>query len=71
MTRCAECDGEAARIYSAPMTAGTSGPAATAIERAEKTRHEPDVVTSLPPRRGARRVPTAPPNPALRKLPRP
>jgi hypothetical protein len=42
-----------------------------AIERAERTAYEPDVVTSVPPS-GQRRPPRlAPPDPRLRRLPRP
>jgi hypothetical protein len=42
-----------------------------AIDRAERTRDEPDVVTAPPPRPARGRVPATPPNPALQRLPRP
>jgi hypothetical protein len=42
-----------------------------AIDATEKTRDEPQVVTSLPSRPAGRRAPAAPSNPALRRLPRP
>jgi len=42
-----------------------------ALDRAEKSRDEPEVVTSLPPSGGRRRQRAAPPNPALSRLPRP
>jgi hypothetical protein len=40
-----------------------------AIDHAEKTRDEPDVVTSLPPAR--KRTPVLPLTPTLKRLPRP
>jgi hypothetical protein len=42
-----------------------------AIDRTEKTRDEPEVVSSLPRRHPSKRTPIAPANPALRRLPRP
>jgi hypothetical protein len=49
----------------------TSTPRAlgVAIDRAEKSAHEPEVVTSLPPSR--KRTPVLPLTPTLRRLPRP
>jgi hypothetical protein len=41
------------------------------IDRTEKTREEPAVVSSLPARPRGRRTPMAPSNPALQRLPRP
>ena len=58
--RCPSCGSQAQRILSAPMVL---------IDRAEKSRHEPEVVTSLPPS-GVRR-PQVRMTPELRKLPRP
>jgi hypothetical protein len=42
-----------------------------AIDHAEKTRHAPDVVTSLPPAGARKRTPVLPLTPTLRRLPRP
>jgi hypothetical protein len=42
-----------------------------AIDHAEKTRHEPDIVTSLPPAAARERTPVLPLTPTLRRLPRP
>jgi hypothetical protein len=42
-----------------------------AIDHAEKTRHEPDVVTAIPRRPLHQRTPTLPLTPKLRRLPRP
>jgi hypothetical protein len=42
-----------------------------ALEHQEKTKTEPDVVTSLPRRPVHERTPMAPLTPALKKLPRP
>lgn len=68
---CATCERKAARIFSAPML--RQGPAnrMALIDKAEKSRDEPEVVTSLPPRHPSKRTPLAPPNPALQRLPRP
>jgi hypothetical protein len=42
-----------------------------AIDKAEKSRHEPEVVTSLPPAPAHKRTPVLPLTPTLRRLPRP
>ena len=42
-----------------------------ALEHQEKTKTEPDVVTSIPRRPKHERTPMAPLTPALKKLPRP
>jgi len=75
---CPVCDAQADRVFSAPLLLSSSSRRratligrATLIDRSEKSRHEPEVVAS-PPRRDPRdRTPTAPANPALRRLPRP
>ena len=59
--------GDQPEISSAATTTGL----VAALEREEKTRHEPDVVTSLPPAPAHMRTPVAPLTPTLRKLPRP
>ena len=68
---CSVCGREARRIISLPMirTGARSGWTA-AMDRAEKSRYEPEVVTSPPAVTGARRR-TLPLTPTLRGLPRP
>lgn len=69
---CSVCGAEARRVFSAPMVRrGSRSALAAAIEHAEKTRYEPDVVTSVPSTGARRRTPMAPLTPALRRLPRP
>ncbi len=68
---CATCEGEATRLFSAPMLRRAPADRLALIDKAEKSRDEPDVVSSLPQRHPSRRTPLAPPNPALQKLPRP
>ncbi|MEV4599086.1 FmdB family zinc ribbon protein [Amycolatopsis sp. NPDC049253] len=70
-SQCPVCGGEAARIYSAPMLSLTPRELVTAIDRTEKTRDEPAVVSAIPPARGRSRGPTPASNPALQHLPRP
>jgi hypothetical protein len=59
-------------VISAPMLKNASRIGMyAAIERAEKSAHEPDVVSSIP-RAGARkRTPVLPLTPTLARLPRP
>ena len=66
---CPACSAEARRVYTAPMLSRASRPAMAVLERAERSAHEPDVVTSLPPG-GRRRPAAARPSPAQRRLPR-
>lgn len=67
---CPSCGGQAQRMLSAPnVLTGRRASMFSAIDRAEKSRHEPDVVTSMPPS-GVRR-PQLRMTPALRNLPRP
>jgi hypothetical protein len=66
---CAVCGGEARRVYSSPMLRLGSRELVSAIEHAEKSRTEPEVVTAPPPSR--RRTPVLPLTPTLRRLPRP
>lgn len=71
-TPCKACGAVAVRVISAPMVLGSRRSSWSAlIDRAAKTRYEPDVVTSLPPapptpRWGQGRI-----TPAMRNLPRP
>jgi putative FmdB family regulatory protein len=67
---CARCGGEAMRILSIPMIrSGMRTAWTTAMDHAEKSRHEPEVVTSPPPASGRRRTLSL--TPTLRGLPRP
>lgn len=67
---CAVCGSEARRVISVPsIRSGTRTAWVAAMDHAEKSRHEPEVVSSLPRAGGPRR--TAPMTPALRRLPRP
>ena len=68
---CPACGGKARRVFSKPMLMSGRRELVAAIDHAEKTRHEPDVVTSLPPRNPRRRMPVLPLTPTLRRLPRP
>jgi putative FmdB family regulatory protein len=69
---CPRCGGEALRALSAPSVTRSSRSAwFGAIEHAEKSRHEPEVVSSVPRAGGPRRIREVPLTPALRRLPRP
>jgi hypothetical protein len=59
-------------MFSKPVRA-SSFPRAlvAAIDHAEKSRDEPDVVNSLPPTGTRKRTPVLPLTPTLRRLPRP
>jgi putative FmdB family regulatory protein len=68
---CPVCANEAERVYSSPMVSFAPRELVSALDHEEKTKTDPDIVTSLPPRPRHQRTPMAPPTPALRKLPRP
>lgn len=69
---CPVCGSEARRVISIPMVScGSRNAWNAAIDHAEKSRHEPDVVTSLPSTGARRRTPVLPLTPVLRRLPRP
>lgn len=69
---CATCGDAADRAISAPMVRiGARKGWSAAIERAEKSRYAPEVVTAVPSAGARRRVRSAPLTPALRALPRP
>ena len=70
-SRCAVCGSDARRVFSKPMLSSTPRALAAAIDHAEKTRDEPDLVTSLPPTGARKRTPVLPLTPTLRRLPRP
>ena len=69
---CPVCGGEASRVFTSPMLATTAPKAlVSAIEHAEKTKSDPDVVTSLPRGPARQRTPVLPLTPTLARLPRP
>jgi putative FmdB family regulatory protein len=69
---CLECGAEARRVFSVGMVrTGSRTAILSAMDHAEKSRHEPDVVTSVPTTGLRRRTPVLPLTPALRRLPRP
>jgi putative FmdB family regulatory protein len=68
---CPVCRGEARRVFSKPMLSLAPRHLVAAIDHAEKSRTDPEVVTSLPPNGARRRTPVLPLTPTLRRLPRP
>ena len=67
---CRACGSQARRVFSAPMFRSASRSAWTAaMDRANKSRYEPEVVTSLPASGAPSR--TIPLTPKLSGLPRP
>lgn len=67
---CGACGAQAPRIVSLPcVRTGARSAWIGAMDRAQKSRHEPEVVTSLPPAGVSRQ--TVKMTPALRSLPRP
>jgi len=68
---CPVCESEARRVFSKPMLSFAPRALVAAIDHAEKSRDEPEVVTSLPPTGARKRTPVLPLTPTLRRLPRP
>lgn len=68
---CPACGRPARRTWSSPLLALADRRAVALLDRTERTREVPDVVTSLPPAARARRTPQARTSPAQRRLPRP
>jgi len=68
---CPACNGAARRVFSKPMLSFAPRALVAAIDQAEKSRYEPEVVTSLPPAHPRKRTPVLPLTPTLRRLPRP
>jgi putative FmdB family regulatory protein len=69
---CSVCGGEARRTFSAAVVGlGSRTALFAAMDHAEKSRHEPDVVTSLPSTGARRQTRVLPLTPTLRRLPRP
>jgi putative FmdB family regulatory protein len=68
---CPVCDSEAARVFRAPMLSLAPRALMNVIDRTEKTRDAPDVVSAPPPRAVRNRKPAVAQNPAWQHLPRP
>jgi putative FmdB family regulatory protein len=68
---CPECAGEAARVFSNPMVSFAPRELVAARDHEQKTRYEPELVTSLPAKGARRPTPMATLTPQLAKLPRP
>lgn len=68
---CPGCDAESARQFTAPMLGLAPRSAVALLDRTRATADTPAVVTAPPSRPAHRATPLAPPNPALRRLPRP
>ena len=68
---CPTCADEAERVFSSPMVSFAPRELVAALDHEEKTKTNPDVVTSLPPAPAHQRTPVLPLTPTLRRLPRP
>ena len=70
---CPECGNPAKRVYSQPMVSSVDAKRMNLIDSTKATSDRPEVVTSIPD--GGRLNPSktrmAPPDPRLKKLPRP
>ena len=66
---CPSCGGTSLRVFTNPMVkTSVPRPLMAALNHEEKTRYEPDLVTSIP---GGKPAPMARMTPQLAKLPRP
>jgi len=70
---CPQCGQPARRVYRPPMVSAADRTRMTLIDSTNGSADRPEVVTAIPQggRMNRRRTPTAPPDPRLRKLPRP
>ena len=68
---CPECAGDARRVFTSPATKTMNRDLFRALEHEDKSRTNPEVVTSLPPQPKHQRTPVLPLTPTLAKLPRP
>ncbi len=62
---CPACGAASRRVYSPPLLPRLPRPLRAAMDGAERSRYEPDVVSALPAARRARRAPVPP---AARRL---
>jgi hypothetical protein len=68
---CPLCGAPAPRVFTAPRLSFGSPVRRALIDRTERTREHPDVVSAPPPRPGQGRRADVDRNPALSRLPRP
>ena len=68
---CPECASESPRVFTNPMVSFAPRALVAALDHEQKTRYEPDVVTSLPRSGNRKATPMAPLTPTLARLPRP
>ena len=68
---CTACGRPARRTWSSPRLALADRRVVSLLDRTERTRESPDVVTALPARPPGRRTPQVRASPAQRRLPRP
>jgi putative FmdB family regulatory protein len=68
---CPECAGDSARVFSSPAMKTMNRELFRALEHEDKSRTNPEVVTSLPRKPKHQRTPVLPLTPTLAKLPRP
>jgi putative FmdB family regulatory protein len=68
---CPRCAREGERVFSSPMVSFAPRALVAALDREEKTKTDPDIVTSIPPKPRHQRTPTVPLTPNLARLPRP
>lgn len=69
---CPQCGAVSSRVISAPMFSSSARRGVfAAIERADKSRYQPEVVTSLPRTGVYKRTPMATMTPQRARLPRP
>ena len=70
---CPECGAESKRVYSSPMISAVDQQRMGLIDSTKATADAPQVVSSIPSggRINSRPTPMAPPDPRLKKLPRP
>lgn len=67
---CEHCDGLARRMVTAPHLSKASSSAYQVVDRTMRSAHEPEVVTSLPPRTNGPPRTRAATNPLQQRLPR-
>lgn len=68
---CPRCGRGSPRVFTAPMLGLADRRVGAVVDRAERSRERPEVVTTLPTKPPSKRPRVAPPNPALKRLPRP
>jgi putative FmdB family regulatory protein len=68
---CPVCDDDAVRVFRAPMLSLASRALMTAIDRTERTRDVPEVVSALPSQAVRNRKQATAQNPAWQHLPKP